>query len=67
MNEDQVKGKWAELKGKVKEKWGRLTDDDLTVIEGHHDQLVGKLRERYGIAREEAEKQYKEFLETCDR
>lgn len=61
MNRDQVEGQWKQYKGKVKEKWGKLTDDDLDVIEGKRDQLVGKVQERYGIAREEAEKQVSEF------
>jgi uncharacterized protein YjbJ (UPF0337 family) len=66
MNEDQIKGSWKQFKGKVKEKWGKLTDDDLEVIEGRTDQMVGKLQERYGIAKQEAEKQYKEFINSCD-
>ena len=66
MNEDQIRGNWLQFKGKVKEKWGKLTDDDLDVIEGRSEQLIGKLEERYGIAREEAEKQFKEFLRTND-
>ena len=66
MNEDQIRGNWFQFKGKVKEKWGKLTDDDLDVIEGRSEQLIGKLEERYGIAREEAEKQFKEFLRTND-
>ncbi len=61
MNKDQMSGNWKELKGKVKEQWGKLTDDDLTAIEGQHDQLTGRLQQRYGIAKEEAEKQVKEF------
>ena len=64
MNSDRMEGNWKELKGKVKEKWGKLTDSDLDVIDGRRDQLVGKLQERYGIAREEAEKQLKEFDTT---
>ena len=67
MNEDQIKGNWKQFKGKVKEKWGKLTDDDLEIIEGRADQLVGKLQERYGIARQEAEKQYREFIDSCDK
>ena len=67
MNEDQIKGNWKQFKGKVKEKWGKLTDDDLDVIEGREDQLVGKLQERYGIARQEAEKQYRQFIDSCDK
>ena len=61
MNNDRIQGNWKELKGKVKEKWGKLTDNDLTVIDGQQDQLIGKIQERYGIAREEAEKQWKQF------
>jgi uncharacterized protein YjbJ (UPF0337 family) len=66
MNEDQIKGSWKQFKGKLKEKWGKLTDDDLDVIEGRTEQVIGKLQERYGIARQEAEKQYKEFINSCD-
>ncbi|MEO8127710.1 MAG: CsbD family protein [Bryobacteraceae bacterium] len=61
MNSDQVEGKWKQLKGTVKEKWGKLTDDDFTMIGGKKDVLVGKLQERYGITKEEAEKQADEF------
>jgi uncharacterized protein YjbJ (UPF0337 family) len=61
MNWDQIEGKWKQSAGVVKEKWGKLTDDDLTVIHGKKDQLVGKIQERYGIAREAAEKQVDEF------
>jgi uncharacterized protein YjbJ (UPF0337 family) len=57
MNSDQLAGQWKQAKGAVKEKWGKLTDDDMKVIEGNRDQLIGKIQERYGIAREEAEKQ----------
>lgn len=62
MNWDQVEGKWKQYKGQAKEKWGRLTDDDFDVINGRRQQLVGKIQERYGIAREEAEKQTDEFV-----
>jgi uncharacterized protein YjbJ (UPF0337 family) len=61
MNWDQLEGKWKQYSGKVKEKWGKLTDDDLTVIHGRREQLVGKIQERYGIVKEEAEKQVDEF------
>jgi len=57
MNWDQVEGKWKQMKGGVKKKWGKLTHDDLDVIAGKKDQLVGKVQERYGISREEAQKQ----------
>ena len=61
MNKDQAEGGWKQMKGKVKEKWGNLTDDDLTAIEGSRDQLAGRIQQRYGIAKEEAEKQVREF------
>ncbi len=64
MNRDQLEGQWKQLKGQVKQKWGDLTDDDLQVIEGMHERLVGKVQERYGIAKEQAEKEIDEFLET---
>ncbi|PWT96159.1 MAG: hypothetical protein C5B53_10155 [Candidatus Melainabacteria bacterium] len=65
MNKDQLQGDWTHLKGKIKEKWGKLTDDDLKVIEGKRDQLSGKLQERYGYAKEKAEKELDEFCRTC--
>jgi len=65
MNSDRIEGNWKQLKGKVKEKWGKLTDSDLDVIDGRREQLLGKLQERYGIAREEADRQLKEFDMTC--
>ena len=61
MNRDRAEGNWKEFKGKVKEQWGKLTDDDMTVIEGNRDQLAGRLQQRYGIAKEEAERQVNEF------
>jgi uncharacterized protein YjbJ (UPF0337 family) len=64
MNWDQVEGKWNQYKGKVKEKWGKLTDDDLHVINGRRQQLVGKIQERYGLAKEVAEKQTDEFVKA---
>lgn len=66
MNWDQVQGKWKQYQGKVKEKWGQLTDDDLDTIGGRSQQLVGKLQERYGIAKEAAEAQLNDFLRTLD-
>jgi uncharacterized protein YjbJ (UPF0337 family) len=59
MNWDEAAGKWSQFKGTVKEKWGKLTDDDLTQIDGNRDRLVGKIQERYGIAKEAAEEQVK--------
>jgi uncharacterized protein YjbJ (UPF0337 family) len=64
MNWDQLEGKWKQYSGKAKEKWGKLTDDDLTVIHGRRDQLIGKIQERYGIAKQEAEKQVDEFARS---
>lgn len=61
MNWDQVKGNWKQFSGKIKEEWGDLTDDDLTEIEGKRDQLAGKLQERYGIAKEEAERRISDW------
>jgi uncharacterized protein YjbJ (UPF0337 family) len=61
VNTDTVQGNWQQLKGKIKEQWGKLTDDDLTYLEGKQDQLAGKIQERYGIARGEAERQVREF------
>ncbi len=65
MNWDTIKGKWKEIQGTVKEKWGKLTDDDLTRIAGKKDQLVGTLQQKYGYAKEQAEKEVDEFGRTC--
>jgi len=62
MNQDQVIGKWKQLKGAARIMWGKLTDDDLDQIEGHREKLVGRLQERYGYARERAEEEVDEFL-----
>ena len=64
MNWDQVEGKWKQYKGQAKAKWGKLTDDDLDVIDGKRQQIVGKIQERYGISREVAEQQADEFVKT---
>lgn len=61
MNWDQVKGKWTEMKGHAKAQWADLTDDDLLAVEGERDKLVGKIQERYGITKEEAERQVDDF------
>ena len=57
MNWDQIEGTWRQVRGKAREQWGKLTDDDLDVIAGRRDALIGKIQERYGIARDEAERQ----------
>ena len=62
MNWDDVSGRWKQLKGQVKEKWGDLTDDDLDKIAGQRDQLVGKIQQRYGIAKEEAEQRADQWV-----
>jgi len=64
MHHDQLAGQWRQLKGRVKEKWGKLTDDDLTTVEGVYDRLAGKVQERYGIAKDKAEQEVDEFLAT---
>ncbi|MBZ9556699.1 MULTISPECIES: CsbD family protein [Modicisalibacter] len=61
MNSDQVKGNWNQLKGEAKKRWGKLSDDDLDVIGGEYDKLVGKLQERHGMEREEAKKEVDAF------
>jgi uncharacterized protein YjbJ (UPF0337 family) len=61
MNWDEIKGSWTEFRGKVREQWGKLTDDDVDVIAGRRDQLIGKIQQRYGSTREMAEEQVTEF------
>ena len=61
MNKYQASGNWKIFKGKIKEQWGKLTDDDLTELEGDRDQLEGTVQKRYGIAKEEAQRQVREF------
>ena len=61
MNKDEASGNWKQFKGKMKEKWGKLTDDDMTVIEGKRDQLIGKIQERYGYAKDQAESEVKDW------
>jgi len=61
MNWDQVQGKWKQMKGSVKQQWGKLTDDDLEIIDGQKNKLVGRLQERYGITKEEASRQVQDW------
>ena len=63
MNEDIIKGQWNEIKGEVKERWGKLTDDDLMQISGQKDKLVGALQKKYGYSKDEAEDEYKSFTD----
>jgi len=65
MNRDVFEGNWKQLRGRVKEMWGKLTDDDLDTIDGKRDKLVGKLQERYGYAKDRAEEECKRF-ETAE-
>ena len=61
MNQDTLEGQWKQLKGKMREKWGKLTDDDWDRVAGKKDQLIGRLQERYGYSREDAERDYNEW------
>jgi len=65
MNSDQFEGKWKQLKGSIKQRWAKLTDDDLTFISGKKDQLIGRLQERYGITREQAQREADEWAQTA--
>ena len=67
VNKDTIEGNWKEFKGKIQEKWGKLTDDRLDVIEGKRDQLAGEIQQAYGISKEQAEKQVKEFEELTTK
>jgi len=63
MNSDVLKGKWRQLKGEVKSQWGKLTDDDLDRVEGDAEKLIGRVQERYGYARHDAEREVSEFID----
>jgi uncharacterized protein YjbJ (UPF0337 family) len=67
MNEDILKGKWKQVRGRSKEWWGRLTDDDLDMIDGNRDQLIGKLQERYGYTKDRAAQEVNERLKELNR
>ena len=62
MNEDIIKGKWRQIKGEVKSRWGKLTDDDVDRVEGDAEKLIGKVQERYGYARDEAQREVDDFV-----
>lgn len=64
MNWDQIEGKWKQLKGSAREKWGDLTNDDLEFVAGHRDRLVGRLQERYGYLREDAQKRADDWAQA---
>lgn len=67
MNWDVVKGNWKQLTGKLRAQWGKLTDDDLTTIAGKKDEFLGKLQERYGYKKDQAEKEVDDFLRTINQ
>lgn len=62
MNWDRIEGNWKQFSGKIKEKWGQLTDDDLATVNGRRDQLEGRIQERYGVGKEEARRQVDDYL-----
>lgn len=64
MNWDRVEGNWKQFKGRARSEWGKLTDDDVDVIHGRREELVGKLQERYGIARDDAERRADAWVRT---
>ena len=61
MNWDQVEGAWKQVRGRVREQWGKLTDDDLDVVSGRRDALIGKIQERYGKARDEVDREVQDW------
>ena len=67
MNQDIIKSQWKQLKGEVKQKWAKLTDDDLTLIEGKRDVLEGKIQERYGLAKDKASAEIREFEQRLSK
>lgn len=64
MSGDTWAGRWKQLKGNAKQQWGKLTDDDLTYAEGSRDKFVGRLQERYGLAKDEAEREIDSWLDS---
>jgi uncharacterized protein YjbJ (UPF0337 family) len=66
MNRDTLEGQWAQLKGRARQQWGKLTDDDLDQVRGRAEELAGKVQERYGIARDEASRQVDTWLRDLD-
>ncbi len=65
MNREELEGRWEQLKGKARERWGQLSDDDVEQVRGRAEQLAGAIQERYGVSKEEAERQIDEFCQTC--
>jgi len=65
MNWDQIQGNWKTFRGQIQQKWGKLTDDDLDIVNGKREELSGRLQSRYGYAKEHAEKDIEEFCRSC--
>jgi uncharacterized protein YjbJ (UPF0337 family) len=61
MNWDQIEGKWKQFSGRARQQWGKLTDDDLETVKGHREELVGRIQERYGIQKDEADRQVRDW------
>jgi uncharacterized protein YjbJ (UPF0337 family) len=66
MNWDRIEGDWKQFKGKVRQQWGKLTDDDLDVIQGNQTELAGQLQQRYGYAKDEAQRQIDSWMKTVN-
>jgi uncharacterized protein YjbJ (UPF0337 family) len=66
MNWDRVEGNWKQVVGKARAQWGKLTDDDFNIVAGRREQLAGKIQERYGVAKEDADKQISEWIRKAD-
>ena len=64
MNTDILKGKWNQVKGEMRSRWGKLTDDDMAQVQGDGEKMLGKLQERYGYTREQAERELNDFLNS---
>ena len=65
MNKDTIEGNWEQFKGKVRQTWGKLTDDDVALLKGNRQEFYGKMQEKYGLAKEEAEKRVNEIEQAC--
>jgi uncharacterized protein YjbJ (UPF0337 family) len=66
MNWDRIEGNWKQVVGKARAQWGKLTDDDFNIVAGRREQLAGKIQERYGVAKEDADKQISEWIRKAD-
>jgi uncharacterized protein YjbJ (UPF0337 family) len=66
MNWDRIEGNWKQVVGKARAQWGKLTDDDFNIVAGRREQLAGRIQERYGVAKEDADKQISEWIRKAD-